>query len=389
MKNSELYYFDNAATTFPKPENVINAVSRCMRTYCGNPGRSSHRLSRAASEKIFECRTLLAEMFGSGLPENVVFTYNATYALNIAIKALCAKNSHAIISNTEHNSVYRPVSVLSGRGDLSFDVFDAFSTNTEDVMNSIRRMRRRDTKTIIVSHASNICGVCLPLYEIGRYCAENGIVFIVDASQSAGSHSIDMRRCNIDALCAPSHKGLMGPQGGGFVIFGDKYDDVSGLLTFAEGGNGINSFDSAMPDFLPERFEAGTLATPVIAGLCEGVKTVSNVGTDAILAHQKALKKRFTDRLANTPNITVYAPEFTDGGIVLFNIVGVPAYEAAETLDRYGVCVRSGFHCSPLAHEKLETGENGALRASFSMFNTESEVDKVFNIIRTAFGLKR
>lgn len=358
-----MIYFDNAATTFPKPGKVVYETERCLREYCGNPGRGAHRLSLAAAEKIYECRTSAAELFNAGEPENVVFTMNTTYALNTAIKSSVKKGDHVLISSMEHNSVLRPVVSLAEKGVITYGVFDAFA---EDCISEIEKAMKPNTTAVICAHASNICGRVLPIGEIGGFLKKKGIKFIVDCAQSAGKIKIDMAQMNIDALCVPGHKGLYGIQGGAMMICSKNF----GGSTFIEGGGGINSLDMRMPDFLPERYEAGTLPTPCIAALNEGIRFVRSEGIDYIREKEEHLFRKANERLRNMRKIRMYS----DSAILLFNIEGVSSAQTAYELDRRGICVRSGFHCTPMCHKCLKTGDDGAVRVSFGVFNTEKEV---------------
>ena len=377
-----MIYFDNAATSFPKPRSVCLEVEKCIKNYCGNGGRGSHRLARLSAEKVYEAREVIANFFGSPSPENVIFTYNDTYALNMVIKGLLKKGDHVLISDMEHNSVYRPIASLARQGLISYDVFETNCLSPlrtpERICDNIRHLIRRETKMLICTHASNICSAALPLREIGELCRSNGIIFIVDAAQSAGHLPIDMEKMKIDALCAPGHKGLFGLQGSGLAILKE------GLLPspLIEGGSGVNSLSSEMPDEAPERYEAGTLALPCIAALCEGVKFVRERGIEEIHAHESALYKRLFTMLSSLPNVTVYAPHHV-GSTLLFNIRGVSSEKVADMLDRCGICVRSGFHCSPLGHRTLGTGINGAVRVSFSIFNKERELEPFYLAVKS------
>ena len=262
-----MIYLDNAATSFPKPHRVVEEQLRCMQLYGGNPGRGSHALAMAAAEKIYECREELASFFGSPNLENVIFTMNTTMALNTAIKGLLRRGDHVLISDMEHNAVFRPIYKLSRDGVITYDVFQTFPTNatrtTDSICASILEKLRPNTRMLICAHASNICSATLPLAEIGALCRKKGILFLVDAAQSAGHLPINMVKMQIDALCAPGHKGLWGPQGCGVLILGE------GIVadTLIEGGSGYNSLEGNMPTEVPERYEAGTLPTPAIAGL--------------------------------------------------------------------------------------------------------------------------
>lgn len=386
-----MIYFDNAATTFPKPDAVYNEVKRCMTEYCGNPGRGSHKLSIAASEKIYECRCQIAEFFHSDYPENVVFTYNTTYALNLAIKTLLAPNSHVLYSDIDHNAVYRPICALESYGieHNSFKTYESGMIQNYDfnqmTLKSIRNGIRDNTRVLIASHCSNICGIRLPLEKIGTLCREYGIIFIVDAAQSAGYYDIDMKKCNIAALCAPGHKGLYGIQGCGFTIYAPEYNKPEFLKnnTFIEGGSGINSLDTEMPDMLPEHFEAGTLSTPAIAGLCEGIKYIKEIGIEEIRMHEHKLYRRLKEMMMNTNGVTVYANDIRESSILLFNVNNKSSNAVSDALDKEDIYVRSGFHCTPLGHKLLETGDNGAVRVSFGMYNTMAEIEQFYKVLKT------
>lgn len=375
-------YFDNAATTFPKPSPVYTEVEKCIRSYCGNPGRGSHALSRAAAEKIFECREEAASFFGLDAPENIVFTLNTTTALNMAIKGLLRRGDHILISDMEHNSVWRPIHRLALEGQIDYDIFKTFSTSeriptSEEICREIQSKLRPKTKAVICTHASNICSMSFPLAEIGALCRSRGIFFIVDAAQSAGHIPIDMEKMQIDLLCAPGHKALYGIQGCGILLLGQEIK----LDTLTEGGNGIRSLDPEMPALSPERYESGTLPTPAIAGLCEGIRFIKRVGVDTIAAHEQRLYKRLREMLIQTSGITIYAPQFL-GSTLLFSVDGMPSDTVGRELDDRGFCVRCGFHCSALGHQTLQTPESGAVRVSFGYFNHPSEIERFYRALR-------
>lgn len=376
-----MIYLDNAATTFPKPPAVRREVDRCMRDYCGNPGRSAHALSLAAAEAVYDCRVAAAELFGVPSPDRVVFTYNTTYALNMAIKGLLHRGDHVLISDMEHNAVYRPVWALANFGEITFDIFSTNCVNPDrtdaDVLAAIEAALKPNTRMVIVSHASNLCSACMPIGKIGHFCRERGILFVVDAAQSAGIEDIDCEAMCIDALCAPGHKGLYGPQGTGLLVLREGLT----LATMMEGGNGINSLEPEMPDFSPERYEAGTLATPALAGLREGIRFVRTRGLDSIRASEQALCLRLRESLGNMEGVTLYAPWYV-GSTLLFNLDGISSSRAAALLDQAGLCLRPGFHCSPLGHHTLGTGEDGALRVGFSVFNQARDVDVLVHTLR-------
>ena len=369
-----MIYFDNAATSFPKPRRVVEEQMRCMQFYGGNPGRGSHALAMAAAEKIYECREELASFFGSPNPENIIFTMNTTMALNTAIKGLLRRGDHVLISNMEHNAVFRPIYKLARDGVIHYDVFDTFPNLSvrppEMICASILEKLRPNTRMLVCAHASNICSATLPLREIGALCRKKGILFVVDAAQSAGHLPINMTEMQIDALCAPGHKGLWGPQGCGILALGE------GIVadTLMEGGSGYNSLEGNMPEDAPERYEAGTLPTPAIAGLLEGVREVKRLGIDYIHTHESALTKRLCERLMAMPKVTLYAPHHT-GGVLLFSLQDLSSDHVGAFLNERGFCVRTGFHCAALAHATLGTPPSGAVRVSPSLFNTTAQID--------------
>lgn len=370
-----MIYLDNAATTFPKPTCVIEEMSRCIKKYCGNPGRSSHDLSIKSATKIYEARTLLAEMFNAE-PENVVFTYNTTYAINIAIKSLLKYSTHVLISDIEHNSVYRPVYTLDKQKLCSFDIFST-KGDKNDILESIKEKIKSNTSLLICTHVSNIGNRMLPIKEIGELCKENKITFIVDAAQSAGVHEIDIKAMNISALCFPAHKGLYGPQGAGAIIFSEDNFE----RTVIEGGTGINSLEPNMPDFLPEIHEAGTLSTPVIAGWCEALKWIKSLDINKIRLHEEDLYKVCINLFKENYHIITYEMNDYAGNTLLFNVKNKSAAQISDLLNKKGICTRSGFHCSPLAHKSLKTGEGGAVRVSFSVFNSRNDVYELVDAI--------
>lgn len=369
-----MIYFDNAATSFPKPRRVAEEQLRCMQFYCGNPGRGSHALAMAAAEKIYECREELVSFLGSSNPENVIFTMNATMALNTAIKGLLRRGDHVLISDMEHNAVFRPIYKLARDGVISYDVFETFpnlSTRTpEMICTSIIEKLRPNTRMLICAHASNICSATLPLREIGALCRKKGILFVVDAAQSAGHLPINMKKMQIDALCAPGHKGLWGPQGCGILVLGE------GIVadTLVEGGSGYNSLEGNMPEDAPERYEAGTLPTPAIAGLLEGIREIKRLGIDYIHSRESALTARLCERLTDLSKVTLYAPHHM-GSVLLFSLQDISSDRVGAFLNERGFCVRTGFHCAALAHATLGTPPAGAVRVSPSLFNTVTQID--------------
>ncbi len=366
-------YFDNAATSYPKPAAVIRAVTEAMRT-AGNPGRGSHRLANTAAELVYDCRNAAAEMFGAE-PERVVFTAGATHALNAAIKGLAEPGCHILIDNYAHNAALRPVYALAADGIAEYDVYNA-DGDEEQVLGNIVKKLRPTTRILIAAHQSNICSHVLPLESIGTLCREYGIHLIVDAAQSAGHLPIDLHEMNITALCVPGHKGLFGPMGVGMLI---SAPDVN-YKTILEGGAGIHSLDASMPEELPERLEAGTLPLPAIAGLLAGIRYVRQTGMQEIRLHECTLTSELTDRLREIPGVTLYGESV--GSVVGFNIDGYSPAEVGAHLASRGICVRTGYHCAPLAHRTVGSFENGSVRVSVSHTNRMAEIGWLVKAVR-------
>lgn len=368
-EKSDMIYFDNAATSYPKPKSVISEVKRAVLKYGGNPGRSGHSLSLSASEAIYDVREAVAEHFSFPYPERVVFTYNATYALNIAIRALIARGSHVLCSDIEHNSVIRPLELMKNEGEIEYSLF----SSAGDLNSNIKGLKRNNTKAIISTLCSNVTGKRIPIQLLSEIAKKEGFLLIVDASQAAGHEKIDLSNTPCDCLCAPGHKGLFGILGCGFIIFSRE----ALPRPFIAGGSGTNSKDSEMPKAMPERLEAGSAATPAIAALGAGIGFVNSIGIDEIKAKEIFLTDKLKSGLSAIRNITLYD---TDGSIVLFNSKKHSEYIISSELDRYGIAVRGGFHCAPSAHRLIGTENTGAVRLSVSYFNTDSDVD---NFLKT------
>lgn len=385
ISRMNMIYLDNAATSYPKPRCVYDEVAHCIRDYCGNPGRGSHPMALAAANKIYECRETLADYFGAESPEQVIFTLNATYALNFALKGLLHTGDHLLISDMEHNAVLRPLARLAQDGLITYDVFPTMLSSKEerDARNPTRicaRIAARlkpNTRAVVCSHGSNICSASLPLAEIGAFCRRHHLLFIVDASQSAGHLPIDMKTMGIDALCAPGHKGLYGIQGCGICLLraGLEAD------TLIEGGSGYASLDESMPAEWPERGEAGTLPTPAIAGLWAGVRFLSGYDFKDIHSHECALFDRLCEQLNDMKGYSVYLPEHK-GSTLMFHRKGVASDKIGQYLAQRGICVRTGYHCAALGHKTLGTPEGGGVRVSFGLFNTPREVDTLCRTLR-------
>lgn len=366
-----MIYLDNAATTFPKPRCVIEATKECIKQYCGNPGRSAHRLSIKTSEKIFEARERISNFLGISNPENVVFTQNATHALNLAIKTTVKPNSHILISDIEHNSVLRPVHALKNKIGVEYSVFESKGNLEKNISSKITP----DTKYIVSSLASNVIGREISIKELSEISKKYGLCLITDASQLIGHKKIDLRSTPCDVLCAPAHKALFGIQGAGFCVFMDKLERD----TIFEGGSGNDSKNLLMPEFLPERFEAGTLSSPAIISLLAGIEFINEVGIDAIEEKIFFLTEKYAEVINSINNAILY--EYGNG-VISFNISNTPAENISKELDRFGICTRSGLHCSPLAHKTMGTLNIGTVRISLSYLNTKKEIDEFYKKLK-------
>jgi len=378
-----MIYLDNAATSFPKPPAVYEEVLNCMKNYAGNSGRGSHDMSIKAALKIMETREEICQLFNISSPLNLIFTCNATEALNIGIKGALKKGDHVISTVIEHNSVLRPLHSLSEDGVevTLISVDKAGYVNIKDIQEEIKK----NTRMIIINHVSNVLGTTQDIKSIGNISKENGIIFMVDVSQSAGVIPIDVESAHIDLLAFSGHKGLLGPQGTGglFIREGIK------LKNFIEGGTGSNSHFMIQPDFMPDQFESGTLNTPGIAGLCEGIKFIKRVGLGSIQKKEEELLLYLLEELKKLSYVKIYGSHSVKqrNAVISFNIEGIDASIIGEQFNEMEIAVRTGYHCAPLIHEKIGTEYAGTVRVSPGYFNTFVEVEKLLKAIITIYRL--
>lgn len=376
-----MIYLDNAATSFPKPSKVYEEVLNCMKNYCANPGRGSHDMAIKSSLKIMETRNLICELFNIKDPFNLIFTSNATESLNIAIKGILKNGDHVISTVIEHNSVLRPLNSMEKQGvEITLVGVDkAGYVNPLDIKNEIKK----NTKLIIVNHISNVLGSIQDITTIGKIAREKEVVFMVDASQSAGIIPIDVENSNIDLLVFPGHKGLLGPQGTGGLYIREGIN----LSYFKEGGTGSNSHFMTQPDFMPDKFESGTLNTPGIAGLCEGVKFIKRVGIDNIKKAEDELMEYFIKEIKKLSYIKIYGSDSLNerSAVISFNIDGIDASVVGEELNEYGIAVRTGYHCTPLIHDIIGTEYAGTVRVSPGCFNILQDIDELLEAIRKIY----
>ncbi|MDO5407779.1 MAG: aminotransferase class V-fold PLP-dependent enzyme [Eubacteriales bacterium] len=419
----ERIYFDNASTTFPKPQEVPDAMYRFMTQVGSNINRGCYEQAYRTEEIVYETRELLRSMFGGNDCKNVVFTRNVTESLNVLLKGFLKPGDHVIVSSMEHNAVMRPLQQLTGCG-VTFSRVPCHADGTLNAADLEDFLTDR-TRAVVMMHASNVCGTLLPIEETGAFCRRHGLKFFLDSAQTAGVWPIDMERMHIDALAFTGHKGLLGPQGiGGFLLRDEMIPLIQPLIS---GGTGSISHTEEIPEFMPDRFEAGTLNLPGIIGLHAGLQWLNRTGIDAVREHELALTKRFLEGLAviepgildvaggkSVPEILDASngktvPEILDAsngktvpgrlrlagrpdctmrtGVVSIQTTAMdPAEAAFELDDRYGIMTRVGLHCAPSAHKTLGTFPTGTIRFSFGWWNTAAEVDHALKALETIIG---
>lgn len=365
-----MIYLDNAATTMPKPASVERAVRQAMMSMA-SPGRGAHAPAMRAAETLFQCRTAAAELFNVSEPERVVFTMNATHALNIAIRSKARRGTKVVISGFEHNSVTRPLNDIGANVTIAGrKLFDS-----ENTLNEFRREIPR-AELVVCTHVSNVFGYILPVYEIAELCRKHRVPLIVDASQSAGILDVDFQRLGAAFIAMPGHKSLFGPQGTGILLCGE-----SGI-PLMQGGSGSDSIPQSMPEYLPDRLEAGTHNTMGIAGLLEGIKFVQEKGTETIRKHERALLELMVRELDGEKTEIFTAGPSLQSGVLSLRLRGASCEELADGLSQRGVCVRSGLHCAPTAHQSAGTLDTGTIRFSFSPFVSRDQVLSACDILR-------
>lgn len=367
-----MVYFDNAATTFPKPEIVYSSIMTAMKEYGANPGRSGHKMALKASRGIYETRELMGNLFNYNNPMNVIMTFNGTEGLNIGIKGTLKAGDHVITTSMEHNSVLRPIIYLENFGVENTIVYgdEKGRIKVEDIKSAIKK----NTKLIVTTHLSNLTGTIMPIEAIGKLAHDNNILYMVDGAQSVGVYDIDMNKMNIDLLAFPGHKGLLGPQGTGGLII---REGLSPCEIF-QGGTGSDSNSLIQPTLLPDKYESGTENAPGIVGLGAGIKYILDKGIGNIRQHEEELTSHFIEEALKIDGIRLYGPSNIkeQGPVVALNIKDADSSEVSYILDQeYDIAVRPGLHCAPLAHKTIGTLEQGVVRFSFGLFNTHEEIE--------------
>jgi len=368
-----IIYFDNAATSWPKPPSTIASMRNYLLNIGGSPGRSGHRLSVEAARIIFDAREKLAQLFHVSDSLRIVLTKNATEALNIGISGFLKSGDHVITSGMEHNSVMRPLRAMEAAG-VSITVIPCDADGMIDPGDIVRAIKK-NTKAIYMIHASNVTGTLMPVAVVGRIAREHGIVFCVDAAQTAGCCPLDVEAMQIDLLAFTGHKSLFGPPGTGGLYIREGLE--TRMKPIYVGGTGSRSESEEQPDFMPDRFEAGTPDTAGIAGLLAGVDFVLSRGVAKIKSREEKLLKMFVDGVKDIPEIILYGRQSARerAPVVSFNIAGMDSAAVALELDeRFGIMSRAGLHCAPAAHKTICTYPQGTVRFSFSCFNTPQQI---------------
>jgi cysteine desulfurase/selenocysteine lyase len=370
-----MIYFDNAATSWPKPPGVAEAMVHFLKEVGANPGRAAHRRAIESGRILYEAREAVCELFGAPDPLRVVFGKNVTEALNLALKGLLHPGDHVVTSSMEHNSVMRPLRTLEQKG-VQVTVVGCSPQGVLDPAD-VAAAIRPDTKLVALNHASNVVGTLLPVAEVGAICRQRNLPLLVDAAQTGGAYPIDVQADRIDLLAFTGHKSLGGPMGTGGLIVGQRVDETQ-MEPLIHGGTGSHSEHETQPDFLPDMYESGTPNVVGLAGLQVGVRWVLERGVEAIRAHEVALAQVLIHGLSRIDGVTVYGTLDAElqTATVSFNIAGMEPSEVGLRLDdAYGIMCRVGLHCAPTAHKTLGTFPNGTVRFGLSAFNTMDEVE--------------
>jgi cysteine desulfurase/selenocysteine lyase len=374
-----MIYLDNAATSFPKPPCVIDAIVDCLKNKGANPGRGAHQAALAASRIIFEAREALADLLNVDDSSNIIFTLNATDSLNLGIKGLLQAGDHAITTSMEHNSVSRPLNMLERTG-VSVTKIECDRQGHLDLAELQKAVNPR-TRLIVSTHASNVAGTLMPLADIAAIASNRQVTFMVDAAQTAGSFPLDVQRLGIDILACSGHKSLMGPQGTGVLYISPEIE----LMEIRQGGTGGDSENPLQPTIRPERYESGTPNTPGIAGLGAAARFIRETGIDRIRDKEQGLVERLMAGLAGIGGVRLYGPPPSEprAPVVSFNLQNMGCHEVAFALDKgFDVAARAGLHCAPDAHRSMGTLDSGTVRLSVGFFNTENDIDAALEAIK-------
>jgi len=375
-----MIYLDNAATSWPKPPEIISSMTDFMEKIGGSPGRSGHRLSLEAGRIVLNTREKVAGLFGIQDSSRVIFTLNGTHSLNLAMKGLLKENDQVVVTSMDHNAVMRPLRHLEAKKRIKVTVVQCERDGELD-LDALKRTFVKKVTLVTIIHASNVTGGIMPLKEIGEIARGNGALFLVDACQSAGSLPIDVKEMGIDLLAFTGHKGMFGPQGVGGLYIREGIE----LEPLVQGGTGSNSEHEIQPDFLPDRYESGTLNTVAIAGLGAGVEYIVKTGIEKIREEEKNLTRMLLEGMKEIAGVEIYGPEDCEKRIAIcaFNLKRKDPARVGYLLDReFDIMCRVGLQCAPSAHRTIGTYPQGTVRFSLGYFNTEDEVQKALSAVR-------
>ena len=374
-----MIYVDNGATTFPKPKIVTDKIMECSLGYAGNPGRSGHKLAMKMDLEIYETREKICKLINGTEVLNVIFTFNATDSLNLAIKGVLEKGDHVVTTSMEHNSVLRPLNQLRKDGIIDLSIIYADNKGYIEPQKIFDAVTP-NTKMIVTTHMSNVFGTIVDIKSIGEFCRDNNILYLVDAAQSIGVLDIDVQDRNIDLLAFPGHKALFGPMGTGALYIKEGIK----VKPLKQGGTGSYSHSIDQPELYPDSLESGTPNGVGIIALGKGIDFINQVGLENIRNHEISLKNHFIDLLKDNDDIILYGTlDNRQGAVVSLNVKNMDSSEVSYILsDEFDIYTRPGFHCAPLAHKSLGTDELGAIRFSFGYFNTIEEVEQCVNALK-------
>lgn len=377
-----MIYFDNAATTYPKPPQLLRAFTEYLNFYGANPGRSGHTMSLETAKQVYKTREAVRELFGVKNTEDVIFTLNCTHSINLVLKGLLHWGDHVIISDLEHNSVLRPIHKLWMQHGIQYSVATVVEGDDNATVENFRKCILPNTKLIACTHGSNVFGIKLPIARLAKLAHQNGAFILADCAQTAGVEDIDMSSMEIDFIAAPGHKGLYGPTGTGILLIGNE--NIT-LDTLTEGGTGSNSLVYEQPDFLPDQLESGTVNTAGIIALEAGIADIKRKGIANIRSHELQLTQMLYDAMSAMPQIKLYTRRPTENyhlPVLSFTLGNEHSEETAKRLSEYGVATRGGFHCAPLAHQKMGTLQTGTVRVSLGMYNGTEDVREFLTILK-------
>jgi cysteine desulfurase family protein len=368
-------YLDNAATSYPKPNSVIDKMYYFMKHIGATAGRGAYASEIESDKLVYNCRKSLCRLFNFDKPENVIFTHNITESLNLAIKGILKYGDHVITSSLEHNSVTRPLNILKKTQNIEVSKVPCNRYGITDTR-KLEELIKPNTKLIVFTYASNVIGTLQPISEIGKIARKHNIPFLVDSAQTAGAYPIDIQKDNIDLLAFTGHKSLFGPTGTGGLLINSNVK----INPLKSGGTGVDSKYPYQPENMPNKFEAGTLNVVGICGLLEGINYINSIGISKIREKETMLTSYALDKLEKVPNINIYGPKDANKivGVISFNIKDIPCDEIGFELDkRYNIMVRVGFHCAPTAHKVIGTYNTGTVRIGIGYFNTKNDIDKL------------